>query len=49
MTQIQPTTIESGKSETAGLHQQHPAQTPIDRLLHKLSRLELPAKEHFEG
>ena len=49
MTQIQPTTIESLKSETAIAHQQHPAQTPIDRFLHKLSRLELPAKEHFES
>src|SRR5512136_349946 len=49
MTQVQPATIESVKSETAVAHQQHPAQTPIDRFLHKLSRLELPAKEHLES
>ena len=49
MTQVQPATIESVKSETAVAHQQHPAQTPIDRFLHKLSRLELPAKDHFES
>jgi len=49
MTQIQLATIESAKSETAVAHQPHPAQTPIDYFLHKLSRLELPAKEHFES
>ena len=49
MTQVQPTTIESVRSETAVAHQQHHAQSPIDRFLHKLSRLELPAKEHFES
>ena len=49
MTQVQPTTIESGKSETAVAHQQHPAQTPIEKFLQKLSRLDLPAKEHFEN
>ena len=49
MTQVQPAIIESVKSESAVPHQQHPAQTPIDRILQKLSRLELPAKEHFES
>jgi integrase/recombinase XerD len=49
MTQVQPTTIESVKTETAVAHQQHPAQTPIEKFLQKLSRLELPAKEHFES
>jgi integrase/recombinase XerD len=49
MTQVQPATIESVRSETAVAHQQHLTQTPIDRFLHKLSRLELPAKEHFES
>ena len=48
MTQVQPTTNESVKSESAVLRQQHLAQTPIDHLLQKLSRMELPAKEHFE-
>jgi integrase/recombinase XerD len=49
MTQVQPTTIESVKTETAVARQQHPAQTPIEKFLQKLSRLELPAKEHFES
>jgi integrase/recombinase XerD len=49
MTQVQPAISESIRSETAGPHRQHPAQTPIDRFLHKLFRLELPAKEHFES
>jgi integrase/recombinase XerD len=49
MTQVEPTTIESVKTETAVAHQQHPAQTPIEKFLQKLSRLELPAKEHFES
>ncbi len=48
MTQVQPTTHESVKNESAVLHQQHLAQTLIDRILQKLSRMELPAKEHFE-
>ena len=49
MTQVQPKTIESLKSETAEAHQQHPAQTPIEKFLQKLPRLDLPAKEHFES
>jgi integrase/recombinase XerD len=49
MTQVQPAISESIRTETAVPHRQHPAQTPIDRFLHKLSRLELPAKEHFES
>jgi hypothetical protein len=49
MTQVQPAIFESVKSETAGPYQQHSAQTPIDHFLQKLSRLELPAKEHFES
>jgi integrase/recombinase XerD len=49
MTQVQPAISESIKSETAGPHQQHAAQAPIDRILDKLSRTELPAKEHFES
>jgi site-specific recombinase XerD len=48
MTQVQPA-IESVKSETAVPHQQYPEQPPIDRILQKLSHLELPAKEHFES
>jgi len=48
MTQVQPTTNESVKNESAVLHQQPLVQTPIDHILQKLSRMELPAKEHFE-
>jgi integrase/recombinase XerD len=48
MTQVQATSHESVKNESAVLHQQPLVQTPIDRILQKLSRMELPAKEHFE-
>jgi len=48
MIQLQPTINESIKSESSGLCQQPLAQTPIDRILQKLSHIELPAKEHFE-
>jgi integrase/recombinase XerD len=49
MTQVQPAISESVKTQSAVPHQQHPAQSPIDQFLQKLSRLELPAKEHFES
>jgi integrase/recombinase XerD len=48
MTQVQPATHESVKSESAVPYQQHLAQTSIDQILQKLSPMELPAKEHFE-
>jgi len=48
MTKVQPITNESVKSESEALREQHFAQTPIDHILQKLSRMELPAKEHFE-
>jgi len=48
MTKVQPITNESVKSESEVLREQHLSQTPIDRILQKLSRMELPAKEHFE-
>ena len=48
MIQGQPITNESVKSESEVLREQHLAQTPIDRILQKLSRMEPPAKEHFE-
>ena len=38
MTQVQPTSNESVKSESEVLPEQHPAQTPIAYLLQKLSR-----------
>jgi integrase/recombinase XerD len=46
MIQGQPITNESVESEV--LHQQPLSPTPIDRILQKLSCMELPAKEHFE-
>lgn len=48
MIKVEPITDESVKSESEELSKQHPAQTLIDRILKKLSRLELPAKEYFE-
>ena len=48
MTKAEPITNESVKSEREVLLQQYLAQTQIDRILQKLSRMELPAKEHFE-
>jgi integrase/recombinase XerD len=48
MTKVQPITNESVKSESEVLREQHLVQTPIDHILQKLSRMELPAKEHFE-
>ncbi len=49
MTQVQTATNESINSKSAVAHRQHLAQPRIDQLLQKLSRLELPAKEHFEN
>jgi site-specific recombinase XerD len=49
MTQLQPIINESVKNESEVLRQQPLTQTLIDRILQKLSVLELPAKEHFEG
>lgn len=48
MTQGQPITNESIKSEGEVLSEQPLSPTPIDRILQKLSCMELPAKEHFE-
>jgi integrase/recombinase XerD len=39
---------ESIRSQSEVVGEQHPEQTPIDHILQKLSRVELPAKEHFE-
>jgi len=47
MTQGQLITYESIKSDEAG-REEPLLPTPIDRILQKLSFLELPAKEHFE-
>lgn len=48
MTKVQPITNESIQSESGELREQHLAQPPIDRILQKLSWMELPAKGHFE-
>lgn len=46
MTKVKPITNESVESEAP--RKQHPAQTLIDHILQKVSRLQLPAKEYFE-
>jgi integrase/recombinase XerD len=48
MIQGQPITNESVKTESEELREQPLSPTPIDRILQKLSCMELPAKEHFE-
>jgi len=48
MTQGQPITNESIRSEGEALREQPLSASPIDRILQKLSCLELPAKEHLE-
>ncbi len=49
MTQGQPITNESVQSGSEVLREQLLSSTPIDRILQKLSGMELPAKEHFES
>jgi integrase/recombinase XerD len=49
MTQVESTTNEAVKSNSAGISQGHLVQIPIEQILKNLSRIELPAKEHFEG
>jgi site-specific recombinase XerD len=48
MTNLQPITNESVKSETEVLREQPFLPIPIDRILQKLSCIELPAKDHLE-
>jgi integrase/recombinase XerD len=48
MTKIEPITNESVRSEGEVLREQPLSSAPIDRILQKLSCMELPAKEHFE-
>ncbi len=48
MTKVAPTTNESLKNEREVFSNRSLAQTPIDRILEKLSCMELPAKEHLE-
>jgi integrase/recombinase XerD len=48
MTQGQPITNELAQSGSEVLREQPLSATPIDRILHRLSGVELPAKEHLE-
>ena len=48
MIQVEPITNESVKTESEKLRERPLAPIPIDRILQKLSCMELPAKEHFE-
>ena len=48
MNQVQPTTNESVKNTSRGISQGHLVQTPIEQILQKLSRLDLPGQAHFE-
>jgi site-specific recombinase XerD len=48
MTQGQPITNESVQSGSEVLREEPLSPTPIDRILQKLSCMELPAKEHLE-
>jgi len=48
MTQLQSTSNESVRSTSTGVRQSYLIETPIDQILKKLSRIEVPAKEHIE-
>jgi len=48
MTKVEPITNESVRSESEEPREQPLSPTPIDRILQKLSCMELPAKEHLE-
>jgi integrase/recombinase XerD len=48
MTKVEPVINESVQSGSDVVHEQPLSSTPIDRILQKLSCMELPAKEHFE-
>jgi site-specific recombinase XerD len=48
MTKVEPITNESIQSESEVVCEQLLTPTPIDRILQKLSCLELPAKDHLE-
>jgi integrase/recombinase XerD len=49
MTMLQPIRNEPGQSESGVGREQHVEQTLLDRILQKIYRVELPAKEHFES
>ena len=46
---LQPIRNEPGQSESGVGREQHVEQTLLDRILQKIYRVELPAKEHFES
>jgi integrase/recombinase XerD len=48
MTQVESSAKELVKNESEGQRQQPLSPTPIDRILHKLSCRELPARDHIE-
>jgi len=48
MTQVESSANELVKNESEVLGEQPLTQTPIDHILQKLFRVELPAREHFE-
>jgi site-specific recombinase XerD len=48
MTKVEPIPNESVEAEKEELREQPLSPTPIDRILQRLSCMELPAKEHFE-
>jgi len=48
MTKVEPIFNESVKTEREELREEPLSQSPIAPILQKLSRMELPAKEHFE-
>ena len=48
MTQVEPVFNESVKTEKEELREEPLLPSPIDPILQKLSRMELPAKGHFE-
>ncbi len=48
MTKVEPINNESVETESKELREQPLSPTPIDRILQRLSGMELPAKKHFE-
>jgi hypothetical protein len=48
MTKVEPIAKESVRSESEEPGEQPLTQTPMDRILQKLSCIELPAKDHLE-
>jgi len=48
MTRVEPSIHDAAETNKQDPHQQELSATPIDRILERLSALELPAKEHLE-